>query len=63
MTKQELIDEIVWLDNVGQTDNIDLNSLTKLELKKLYDEVLDYSSTRQNKWVEQYRSLIGKNTK
>ena len=57
MTKKELIQQIITLDNVGETDNTDLQKLKKKELESLYDEIFSYAYNRQNAWIEQIDRL------
>jgi hypothetical protein len=55
MKKQELIQQILILDNVGETDNLDLKKMKKKELEQLYDSILEYSYSRQRNWAKQFK--------
>lgn len=46
MTRDELINSILVLDNVGMLDGIDLKELNDLELEKLHIEVENYAHKR-----------------
>ncbi len=60
MKKQELIKQIILLDNVGETENVDLRKLKKKELESLYEEIFQYSNSRQNAWINAYSGKLNK---
>jgi len=55
MKKQELIQQILILDNVGETDNLDLKKMKKKELEQLYNSIFEYSYSRQLSWAKQFK--------
>ena len=60
MNKKELIQQIILLDNVGETENLDLQKLTKKELESLYEEIFQYTNSRQNAWINAYSGKLNK---
>ena len=55
MKKQELIQQILIFDNVGETENLDLKKMKKKELQLLYKSIMEYSYSRQLNWVKQFK--------
>ena len=55
MTKKELINEILILDNVGETENVDLSKIKKKELVKLHQSIFSFTNSRQNAWNESFQ--------
>jgi hypothetical protein len=55
MKKQELIQQILILDNVGETENLDLKKMKKKELEQLYNSIFEYSYSRQLNWAKQFK--------
>jgi hypothetical protein len=55
MKKQELIQQILIFDNVGQTENLDLKTMKKKELELLYNSIMEYSYSRQLNWAKQFK--------
>jgi hypothetical protein len=55
MKKQELIQQILILDNVGEMDELDLNKMKKRELEILYNSIFDYAYSRQKAWEVQFK--------
>jgi hypothetical protein len=60
MKKQELIQQIILLDNVGETEDTDLSKLKKKDLESLYENILQYSNSRQNAWIKAYSDKLNK---
>jgi hypothetical protein len=60
MNKKELIQQIIILDNVGETENTDLSKLKKKELENLYEKIFEYSHSRQNAWIKAYSDKLNK---
>ena len=63
MNKKDLIEEIKWLDNEGETDELNLESLSITELKGIADNLLGYLNNRQNKWIDAFNEKEGNKTK
>ncbi len=55
MTRQERIDELRWLDNVGMLDGLDLLNMSEEEFSKLEAEALEYTSNRATAWEKEFR--------
>jgi len=55
MKKQDLIQQIQVLDNVGETDGLDLKKMKKKELEILYYSIADYAYSRQKAWEKQFK--------
>ena len=60
MNKKELIQQIILLDNVVETENIDLQNLTKKELESLYEKIFLFENTRQIAWINAYSGKLNK---
>lgn len=54
MKKQELIQQILILDNVGETERLDLKKMKKNEFEILYDSILNFAHSRQNNWIKAF---------
>jgi hypothetical protein len=52
MKKKDLIQQILIIDNVGETDNINLKKMTKKDLEILYDRIFEYAHSRQKSWMK-----------
>ena len=55
MKKQELIQQILILDNVCETEKLDLKKMKKRELEIIYNSIFIYANSRKNNWVEQFK--------
>lgn len=53
-SRKDKINDLKIVDNVGMTDNVDLNALTDEEFRKLEDEVFDYAVNRAKAWAKLY---------
>ena len=62
MNKKDLIEEIKWLDNEGETDKLNLEGLSITELKDIADNLLSYLNNRQNKWIDAFNEKEGNET-
>lgn len=56
MTREEIIQTIRVIDNVGMTDDFTLECLSDKELMQLFDKVCEYSKNRSNafKAIDKY---------
>jgi hypothetical protein len=60
MKKQELIQQILILDNVGETEHLDLKKMKKNELEILYDSIFNFAHSRQNNWIKAFAERSSK---
>jgi len=51
LNKKELIEQIKWLDNEYETNDINLDELSLKELQELSDKLFDYMYNRQQAWI------------
>lgn len=54
LTREELVQEMVWHDNVGMLDDVDLEQLSDDELRDLRAEIIVYFINRQRAWIAAY---------
>jgi hypothetical protein len=55
MSREDKINQIKWLDNVGYTDEMNLWSMSLSDLELLENELFVWSHQRQKDWVDHYR--------
>ena len=56
MNKKELIEQIKFLDNEGETIGENLDELSLKELQELSDKLFDYTHNRQQAWLNAYKN-------
>ena len=56
MNKKELIEQIKFLDNEGETIGENLDELSLKELHELSDKLFDYTHNRQQAWINAYKN-------
>jgi hypothetical protein len=54
LTREEMVQEMVWHDNVGMLDDVDLDNLSDDELRSLRAEIIVYFINRQRAWMSAY---------
>lgn len=56
MNKKELIEQIKFLDNEGETIGENLDKLSLKELQELSDKLFDYTHNRQQAWINAHKN-------
>lgn len=60
MKRQESIQQILILVNVGETEHLGLRNIKKKELKILYNSIFNFAHSRQNNWINVIAGLPSK---
>lgn len=60
-SRKDRVINLKIIDNVGDTDGIDLFSLSDDEFSKLEDEIFKYASNRTKAWEMAYKKKHDKN--
>jgi hypothetical protein len=56
LSRKDRIIALKVIDNVGQTDGVDLSALSEEDFNRLEEQVVDYASTRADAWNKAFES-------
>lgn len=56
LSRKDRIIDLKVIDNVGQTDGVDLFALSEEDFNRLEEQVVDYASTRADAWKKDFES-------
>ena len=56
LSRKDRIINLKVIDNVGQTDGIDLLALSDEDFSRLEEEVMDYASSRADAWKNAFEN-------
>lgn len=54
LTREQMIEEMIWHDNVGMLDGVNLEQLSNDEIRDLRAEIIVYFINRQSAWSSVY---------
>jgi hypothetical protein len=56
LSRKDRIINLKVIDNVGQTDGVDLLALSEEDFSRLEEEVMDYASSRADAWKNAFEN-------